>query len=115
MRRTARDKQVHGQDSACALVVLRVTNEWPARNRACADRDHNFWRSHRVIGFLEREFHVLRQHARDEQSVRVTGRGDILDAEATEIPPDCAEHIDVRFTSTATTGAHYAQTQQPAK
>src|SRR5947208_14123320 len=115
MRRTARDKQVHGQDSACALVVLRMTNEWPAHNRARADRDHNFWRSHRVIGFLEREFHVLRYRASNKQSVRVTGRGDILDAEATEVPPDCAEHIDVRFTSSPTTGPHHASTAPPAR
>ena len=71
MRGTARDEQIHRHDGARAIVDLCVTDERAASNRASAHGYDNLRRSNGVVCFLERQFHILRHRAGDEQSVGV--------------------------------------------
>ena len=86
MRRTAGDEQIHRQYGARAVVNLCVTDEWATGNRASTHGNHDFRRGDSVVGFLERQFHVLGHWAGDEQTVRVARRRDELDSKPPQVP-----------------------------
>ena len=98
-----------------AVQDLRMADERSAGNRARADGDDNFRRRHGVVGFFERQFHVAAHAAGDEQSIRMTRRGDELDSEPPQIPADGAEHVRVGLAGVAAAGAHLPQPQRAAK
>ena len=115
MRRTAGDEEIDRHDRRGAVVHLGVADERPAGDRAGADGDHDLRRRHGVVGLLQRQFHVLRHRAGDEQPVGVARRGHELDAEAAEIPADRAEHVGVGLAGVAAAGAHLPQPQRAAE
>ena len=80
---------------------LLVPQVRAARNGTGADRYHDLRRGHGGIGLLQCHAHVLRHRARDQQTVGVARRCDILDAKSPEIEHQRAEHVHVRFTPVA--------------
>ena len=94
MRRAAGDVEVdRARRCAAPFATCGMVDERPARDRAGADRDHDLRGRHRVVGLLQREAHVARHRAGDQQAVGVARRGDELDAEAAEVPADGAEDV----------------------
>ena len=66
----------------------------------------------RLVGLLQRQPHVLRHRAGDQQPVGVARRGDELDAEAAQVEADGAEHVDVGLAGVAAAGADLPQLER---
>ena len=77
------------------------------RDGARANGDDDLGRRHGVVRLLEREAHVLGDGAGDEQTVGVPRRGDVLNAETTEIEDDGPEHVDICLAAVAPASAHH--------
>ena len=93
MRRAAGNVEINWQSRGRTIQNLRIAGEGPASNRAGPDSDDDSWFGHGVPGFLQGQLHVFGNAAGDEQSVGMARRGDELNSETAEIPPDCSQHV----------------------
>jgi len=98
-------------DPADTAADFRVAGVRAACDGAGAGGDDDPRIRQGVVGFDEGALHVAADRAGDEQSVRMAGRGDKLDAKASEIPSDGSEDIDIGLAGAAASGAHLPQAQ----
>src|SRR5579875_905227 len=76
-----------------------------ARYRTRTHGDDNFWGRNRRIGLFQRQPHVARYRAGNQQAVGMSWRGHELDTKAAQVVCHCTEHVDIRFAPGATAGA----------
>ena len=87
----------------------------PAGNGARAHRDHQLRRRHGFISLAQRQGHVLRDRAGDEQAVGMAGRRDELDAEPAQVEDHGVQHVHVGFAPVAAAGADLPQLEGAAE
>src|SRR5262245_25940025 len=108
MRGTAGDVEIDRQQGSTAIVDLGVVHVGTAANGAGAHGDDQLGGWDRRIRIKQRYAHVLADRASNDDSIRVSGGGDELDSEATQIENDCPQYIELSFARIAATGAHLA-------
>src|SRR5258708_12829000 len=114
MWRAAGDEEVHGNDALGAIVLLGVARIDAARDRAGTDRDDDFWRGNGVVRLLHGQAHIRGDRAHENETVGMAWGGDVLNAEAADVPADRAEDVDVGRASVAIPAPHASQFHLPS-
>ena len=115
VRRAAGDEEIDRNNRSTTVVDFGVVEERPAADRAGSDGDDQLRRRDRRVRVEQHRAHVLADRAGDDDAIRMTRRGDELNAEAAEIENDRTQDIQIRFTSIAATGTDLAELQRAAK
>ena len=102
----------HVRDAAEARVALA---EDAAGAAAVADRDDELRLGRGVVGALERDRHVLRDGAGDEQQVGMARARDEADAEALDVVVRVGERVDLELAAVARAGIDLANGRAPGR
>ena len=115
MGRASRNEEVDRQDAADAVFDRVGAPEDPAACGARPDRDDDPGLRDRVVRLDQRLPHVLRHGARDQEPVRVPGRGDEVDPEPLQVEDRVAQRLRLEVAPVAPPGGHLPQVERPAE
>ena len=93
----------------------RMPGKYTARNRTRANGDHHFGPRNCIVGLHQCQFHVLSYRTGNKNTICMPRRSNKLNAEATDVVCNCAQHIGIRFASVAPTGTDLPQAERSAK
>jgi len=86
------------------------------RTNATGAHGHNQpWRGRGLIGLAQSQFHVARNRAGDQQHIRVTRRGDEVDAKPFDVIHRAVQPHDLDFAAVARPGINLADVERPAQ
>src|SRR5437016_565287 len=88
-----------------------VLAEYAAAAAASAYGHNQPRRRHGLVSFAKRQFHIASDWACDQQHVRVTRRGDEVNAEPLDVIDRAVQTNNFNFTSVARTGVHFADVE----
>ena len=95
---------VHGNDVGDLAAGGVALAEYAAVAGEIADRDHQLGFRSGVVSALQRDLHVARYRAGDEEQVGVAGAGDEPDAQSFEVVIGVADGVYLQFAAVARTG-----------
>jgi len=111
MGRASGDEEVHREQVGAAVLHLLMVVKGPSGDGTGAGGDDDLRVGYGIVGIAQGRSYVLCDGAGDQEPVGMTGGGDELNPESSQVVGDGAQDIDIGFTGAAPAGADLPQAQ----